>query len=286
VGGDDPRHRLADLLTRPRGVWRYLVAVALLLAALAGQSATASAASPVGLDVRFGSGVRLGGETPLSIGLQIDPRRVPAPMTELRMLLPADLDITLSGLGLATCRRPKDDYTRVLLEGPGVASCPENALLGQGSAAADLRFSTAETVKGSATLRLYAGAEQDGRPGLVALVATAHPIVTQLVYGGRLYNAARPFGLGMLIAVPAIPAPPFGATVALVGLRMTIGGADIVYAGREHGHRIHYVPGGVPLPTRCPRGGFRFRALLAFADGTRHAVDDVVRCPPRAARRS
>ena len=86
----------------------------------------------------------------------------------------------------------------------------------------------------------------------------------------------------MRIMIPPMVDSPFDATVAMTRLRMSIGDGDLVYTRREGGNRIRYAPGGIPLPDRCPRGGFPFRAILSFDDGSRRIANTTVRCPPRA----
>lgn len=239
-------------------------------------------APAVDLSAGFSKGARLGRETALSLNLGVDPRQVHATLNDVRVLTPANLDITMSALGVSTCRRPTTDFARVKIGNQTFVSCPGNAALGNGTADADLRFAREEAVAGAGRLSLFNGAPRDDRPGLVVLVHTSHPLVTQLVYGGYLYTAPRPYGLGMRIMIPPMVEPPFDAAVAMTRLRMTIGGNDIVYTRRERGHRIHYAPGGIPLPDRCPRGGFPFRAILRFDDGSRHVAETTVRCPPQA----
>lgn len=236
----------------------------------------------VNLSASFGRGARLGGETALSLSIGVNPRRVHATLNDVRVLTPANLDITMSALGVSTCRRPPADFERVKIGNETFVHCPGNATLGNGTADAELRFAREETVAGAGRLSLFTGAPRDGRPGLIVLVHTSHPLVTQLVYGGYLYTAPQPYGLGMRIMIPPMVEPPFGATVAMTRLRMTIGGDDLAYTRRERGHRIRYAPGGIPLPDRCPRGGFPFRAILRFDDGSRRTAEATVRCPPRA----
>lgn len=243
--------------------------------------ATAKRTPAVNLTASFSRGARLGRDTALSLSIGVDPRQVRATLSDVRVLTPANLDITMSALGVSTCRRPAEDFARVRIGNETFVSCPDNATFGGGTADAELRFAREEAVAGAGRLSLFNGAPRDGRPGLVVLVATQHPLVTQLVYGGYLYTAPRPYGLGMRIMVPRMVDPPLGATVALTRLRMTIGGRDIVYTRRERGHRIRYTPGGIPLPDRCPRGGFPFRAILSFDDGSRRTAETTVRCPPR-----
>lgn len=233
----------------------------------------------VRLTAGFGARARLGRRTALDLDLRIDPRRVSATLSDVRVLTPAGLYISMSELGTAICRRPQSDLDRVRLDNLVPATCPANALLGSGSADALLRFSADQTIIGSGQLRLFNGAPIDGRPGLIALVVTDHPITTQLAYGGYLYTGPPPYGLAMRIRIPPMTDPPFGAAIGLVRLQLRIGGDDIVYTRNEPGHRIRYAPGGIPLPHRCPRGGFPFRAALRFDDGSRRTTDTVLPCP-------
>jgi hypothetical protein len=113
----------------------------------------------------------------------------------------------------------------------------------------------------------------------VALVVASNPVRAQLAYAGRLFEAPAPFGIGIDVAVPEIPAPPLVATVGLAALRFTIGGRRLRYIRRSHGRRVSYHPDAIALPARCPRAGFPFRAELRFADATQRAVVVRVPCP-------
>jgi hypothetical protein len=248
------------------------------LAIVATAPASAVASSPVGLKMAFGDDARLGASTSMSLALRVDSSL--APVTEVRLLTPAGVRLTSSRLGAASCRRPAQEVARVL--GPVVhAPCPINSLIGSGSASADLRLSEEETIAGAADIELRAGATVDAKPGLIVIANTYNPVRMQLTYAGYLYVPPAPFGVGLAIKVLPIPKGPFGAPVALSRLHLVVGGRGIIYYKSVHRRRLAYHPGGVPLPGSCPRGGFRFRVVLRFADATRRAVDDVVRCPPR-----
>jgi hypothetical protein len=157
-------------------------------------------------------------------------------------------------------------------------------VLATGLAWAEVRLGNDLTIPASGVVTLMAGSPQEDHPGLVAYVVAQHPVRAQLLYAGLLYSAPSPFGVGMRIVVRAIPHPPLDATVALVRMRIRIGSRGIVYYRFAHGRRVPYRPGGIPLPRRCPHGGFRFRALLRFADGSRTTTDARLRCPRRAVR--
>jgi hypothetical protein len=241
-------------------------------------STTAASALPMRFAVKFADGARLGDDAPMILDLHID-RRLP-PVTEFRLLTPPSLTLANSRLGAVACRRPQAAIVRVMGPG-GQGRCPANSLLGVGTATASLLLNEDQTLFGAATVELHAGAPVGDKPGLLITADTYNPIRIQLTYAGYLYVPQGPFGLGMAILVPAIPKPPFGAPVALSSLRLTVGGPSIRYYRSVHGRRRSYRPGGIPLPGACPRNGFRFRAIVRFADATRRSVDALASCPPR-----
>lgn len=260
----------------------YRVIASSVLLALACLPAAAAADQPVRLSAGFGSGARLGGQAPLHMGLDIDERRVPFPATDIRLFAPAGIDI--GGLGVATCRVPPATLLDVLFPSFPVVRCPANAVIGRGTATAALMFDPEHSVRGAASITLYSGVVQDDRPGLLILAQTYNPVSTQLAYGGRLSPASHPFGLELALQIRAPAEPPFGAAIALVRMRVTIGGDGLIYTRPVAGKRQSYRPGGVGLPRRCPRGGLRFRAELRFADGSQRAADTRVPCPPPLGR--
>lgn len=259
--------------------FRFVAGLALL--ALACLPATAAADQPVRLSAGFGSGARLGGQAALYFGLQIDERRLSTPATEIRLFAPAGIDI--GGLGLATCRIPPAALLDVLFPSFPVARCPPNAVIGRGTATAALLFDPeVAPIRGDASITLYSSVAQADRPGLLVLAQTTNPVSTQMAYAGRLNPASRPFGLELALQIRAPADPPFGAAIALTRMRVTIGGDDLVYTRPAAGKREYYRPGGVGLPSRCPRGGLRFRAELRFADDSRRAAGTRVPCPRRS----
>jgi hypothetical protein len=243
--------------------------------------ATAAPAS-VALSVAFAPNARLGSPTAIAFDFRIDARRAPAAMTDLTVRTPAGVDFATSGLGVATCRPAQRDVLDVLARGHDLRPCPANAVLGRGDATAAIYYSDEETVAASGAITLYNGPPVGNRPGVVAYVRTQHPIRSQLVYAGGLFNAPRPFGLGMRLTLPPLPNSPFGAPISVARLTFDLGGEDIVYYELINGRRVKYRPGGLALPARCPRGGFRFRATVGFADGSARSGDATVPCPPRA----
>lgn len=233
--------------------------------------------------VSLDSRARLGGTAAVTINLKVDHRRVLEPVTGIEILTPAGLDLASSGFGLETCRIPDAGITNVLTGSALQVPCPANSLLGRGTAAAQLRFNAFDDpVLGRADISLFSGETQRNRPGLVVFVASFNPVSTGLTYTGSMFNARRPYGLGMKLLLPLIPSPPFGATVSLARMRMTVGARDIAYTEQVGGATVHYRPDGLVLPAKCPRAGFPFRVKLTFDGGASpRSVTTRVRCPRR-----
>jgi hypothetical protein len=276
-------------ITTDRGVRRALTGALLLLLLLAAAAGPAGAATtkhepPVGFKVAFGDGAHLGASTALDIRLRVS-SKMPL-VNEVRLLTPAGIDLSSSGLGRAECRRPAPLILAVM-NLVDRRPCPVNALMGSGVATAELRFDPQEVFDGAAQLAVYAGETYEDKPGLIVIANAHRPVRTQLTYQGYLYIPPPDFGVGMAIKVKAIPQPPFGAPVALASFHMVIGAPGLRYVRKAHGRSESYHPRAIPLPGRCPAGGFRFRAIVRFdADpalghpkAERHVADAIVPCP-------
>ncbi len=272
---------------RARCATEALLLLAAALLALAALAATAEAASPVRLTAAFGDGARLGRSTSLHLGLAVlDPWR--PPVTEVRLLTPAGIDFSASGLGMATCVRPNREVERVL-NPVKHGLCPGNALMGTGTARAELRLDRDRESRydGGAQIALYSGESVEDKPGLIVVADTYRPMRAQLTYRGYLYIPPPRFGIGIALKVPPVPRPPFGAPIALLSFRLVLGGDAVRYVRTVDGRVVPFQPQAVPLPATCPAEGFRFRAIVRFAEDegvpvgdTRAQTDVVVPCPP------
>jgi hypothetical protein len=127
----------------------------------------------------------------------------------------------------------------------------------------------------TAKVTLLSGLYGDDGLGLVAFVDGINPLGYKLAYRGLAGAAPAPFGGQLTMTLPTIPDLPDDASFALTRLRLSLGDPRIVYVD----HNRRYRPGGIELPPRCPRGGFRFRAQLGFADGGSAQVDARAACP-------
>jgi hypothetical protein len=260
---------------------RALIIAALLV--VASSSPAGAARPPVRLAMGFADDARLGAKTSLSLSLVVDPA-LPA-VTEFRVLTPAGLSLSSSRLGADACRRSAEQFARVMSQVDFTSPCPENSLIGVGTASAWLDLGEGDKLFAGGSVTLSAGGPVDGRPGLVLTATPFNPVHTVLSYAGYLYVPPAPFEIGLAILAPPIPDPPLGSPVGLHTVDLTIGGRAVRYHRLVGGRRVRYRPGGLQLPDTCPQGGFRFRAILRFADMRRRQVDSVVRCPAAPPRR-
>lgn len=234
---------------------------------------------------KLGSEARRGGHGSLALRIAIDPKRVAATMTQLRVYTPRALDLGLSGLGLDECAVADERFAEVMVSTPTPVTCPANALIATGTARAELRFSTDEIIHAQGAVSLYSGASASNDPGLVTIVESRHPVATQLLYSGTIFDAPRPYGIGIGIQTPPLPAMPLDATTAITRMSLTIGSPSIVYTRRDSGYTVRYQPASIPIPRSCPKRGYRFWAELRFGDQSRRTATAYAACPRRSARR-
>jgi hypothetical protein len=244
-------------------------------------AAAARAPNPVRVTAAFDRGARLGAATPLDVTLRLDPSRLTsAPLTHVTLAYPQDLGLVSSGLGLASCTPPASDFVQVLISGPRLGGCPPNAVMGYGDAVAIVRLvNGGQVIPEYATVALLAGPIAHGQLGLVVYVDGQRPFGAKLAFAGDVGDAPAPYGGALTVRMPMVPGLQDLATVSLVQLHLVIGSHAIRYYERRHGRVVSYYPGGIDLPARCPRGGFRFRAEVGFADGSRRSAGSVTPCP-------
>jgi hypothetical protein len=82
--------------------------------------------------------------------------------------------------------------------------------------------------------------------------------------------------------VPLVPSLPGGPDVTIVRFHSTLGPLHLRYTERVHGRIVRYEPKGIPLPDRCPPGGFAFAAKFRFKDDSKATAHTAVPCPGRS----
>jgi hypothetical protein len=260
---------------------RAAITAALIVAlAVLGLGAPAASAVPVArLSVAFDRGAVLGATTALHAELALDPRRAPSPLVSARLLYPQSLGILLGGLGLASCRRPATEFAQIILESP--LRCPPNAVLGYGTAVAQVRLNDGQAIPEYAAVTVLAGPIVRETVELVAYIEGLHPFGARLLYSGALATGAPPFGGALAVETPVIPSLVGFATVSLLDMKLVIGSPAITYYEHTRHGTVAYHPDGIQLPQRCPRGGFPFRLRLGFQDGSVATAATTARCPRR-----
>jgi hypothetical protein len=214
---------------------------------------------------------RLGAPTALSLGVDIASPGggLPSALTGIDFNYPPTLAFATSSLGLASCSQP-----RLEVEGP--AGCPANSRMGGGSAI--VRFPLGpELREESAHIAMVAAPSTDGYLHVLIYANGEEPVYGQIVMTAVLLHGHLQFD------VPLVPSLPGSPDVAVVRLRVTIGG-NLTYYERARGRTVAFHPKGIGLPSRCPRGGFRFAATFSFLDGSRVPAGTVVGCPRRRGR--
>jgi hypothetical protein len=216
---------------------------------------------------------RLGHSATIGFGFKVKAldRVLPSPMTSIELFYPANLAFALSELGLAQC-------TATTLQRHGVPGCPANSVMGYGTASAAVPFGPI-IVRETAHVTVLRAPTEGGHITLLIYVDGQSPVLVPLAIPAAILPAQLPFGGSLSIDVPPVPTLPEAPDAAVVRFRVAIGPQRLRYRERVHGRVIRYQPRGVPLPNRCPRGGFKFAATFQFQDGSRTGARTAVPCP-------
>jgi hypothetical protein len=248
---------------------------------LAGHCGVALAGQSAKLAVSFAP-EHLGEPTTVSFAFRISSStpRTPVPLTNVGVLLPSEMGIAESGLGLENCRALR-------LEEEGPKGCPSNSRMGSGFATAQVPIG-AEPVVESAQIELFSAPVVDGHLALLVYANAIAPVSAQLIFPAFILPAPAPFGENVDTQVPLVPSLPEGPDVAITSFHASLGSAPgqghFRYYRSVHGKRVSFAPRGLILPPTCPRGGFRFEAQFSFRDQSATTAVSTVPCPHHARR--
>jgi hypothetical protein len=233
--------------------------------------APARAAETASLTAAF-SPYRLGRSTTLKLGLKLGvagvPDGLPPPVTKFDMRLPEKLELVGSSLGLSVCQPAQ-------LQAGGAEACPADARLGFGAAELEVPVGPVQ-IGESADLAAEMGPPVGEETGVLLFAEASTPVAAGLVFPGVLASGSSQ---SLSTAVPLIPSLPGAADISLVSMSLSLGPEGLTYFETVHGRTVAYHPEGVALPTKCPRGGFRFATQISFADGTTAVATTMVPCP-------
>jgi hypothetical protein len=206
--------------------------------------------------------------------------RVPVPVTNVDLHLPAGMGLGASTLGLANC-----DPAGLLLLGP--MGCPSASRIGFGKAVALVQLPPAEgeiegeVTEETATITTLIGPPSTNNLEVLFYAEGKTPVEAQLVFPGQILADQSPFGGRLNTTIPLIPAWSEGPDISVVRMSSTIGPLGLIYYRRRHGRFVPYHPKGILVPRDCPHGGYLFRADFTFLDGTRASANTPVPCPSR-----
>jgi hypothetical protein len=222
---------------------------------------------------------RLGHSTTLNLRIGVAPgaEPIPPPLVHAELRYPAGLDVQLSGLGIEEC-------TAATLETAGVAACPPDSVMGEGQAIAEFLIAH-HIVREVAAMTAVRTTEQEGHLTMLLYLYDESAVSTQLILNTQLLPAGGPFAGLVNIQIPLLHSLPETPDVSVSEIQLGLGPETLTYTENVAGRVVHYIPEGIDLPKRCPRGGFPFAVTLGFADGSHASARTAVPCPATAARR-
>jgi hypothetical protein len=156
--------------------------------------------------------------------------------------------------------------------------------MGYGTALAEVPVGP-ETLNETAHVTIVRTTEHSGHLALLIYAEGETPVNAEIVFPGLILPATTPFGGRLDMSLPLVPSLPGGPDVAIVQFHSTLGPLHLRYDERVHGRIVKYEPKGIPLPNRCPPGGFAFAAKFRFVDGSHALADTTVPCPSGQYRR-
>jgi hypothetical protein len=220
----------------------------------------------------------LGADTTIFLGFRISsvPPASQSPLTNLRVLLPAEMGLATSGLGLENCRLDT-------LEERGARGCPADAIMGRGIATAEIPIG-GETIAESAQIEVISAPVREGHLALWVFANAHTPVSAEPVFPATVVPARPPYGETIDATIPLIPTLPGAPDVAVTRFSMALGTArsgpdHFLYYKSVRGRRVAYAPKGLLLPPVCPHGGFPFEAQFVFQDETTATARTTVPCP-------
>lgn len=250
---------------------RLVVLLAVVLLGLVVPGA-AGASQIVTLNASF-SPYRLGRSTTISLGFNVTSTTdsVPSPVIDVKIDLPAGMGLGTTDLGEETC-----NPEALLILGPN--GCSPNSRMGLGNATVEVPTKT-DPPTFDAGVIVYMGKPVEHHTTMLIYAETVTPVYGQYLFPSELLPATGAYGAQLNTAMPLIPTWPEGPPAAIVHLETTLGPSHLIYYTHRHGKLVSYRPEGMAVPEHCPRGGFPFRAIYHFQDGSSTSATTVVPCP-------
>lgn len=221
---------------------------------------------------------RLGASTTIHFSFTIASTTggVPSPVSDVQIDLPAGMGLGTTNLGEAICNPAK-------LMSVGPEGCSPNSKMGLGNASVEMLVGT-QHLRFYAFVTVYMGIPRKQHTTMLIYAETRTPVAGQFLFPSELLPTTGIYGAELHAALPLIPTWPDGPPVAMVHMETTLGPSHLTYYTQRHGKLVPYTPEGMAVPERCPRGGFPFRAIYHFDDGSTTSATVRVPCPRRRPR--
>lgn len=250
-----------------------ILAILVLLVCLI--PSTAGASQVVTLRAGF-SPDRLGVSTTIHFGFTISSttRGVPSPVTDVQIDLPAGMGLGTTDLGEETC-----DPTMLFTFGPD--GCSPNSRMGIGNASVQIPVGP-QSPMFYAAVTVYMGVPKKQHTTMLIYAETLTPVYGQFVFPSELLPTTGAYGAELHTAMPLIPTWPDGPPAVIVHMETTLGPSHLTYYTHRRGKLVPYSPEGMAVPEHCPAGGFPFRAIYRFDDGSTTSATTSVPCPRTA----
>jgi hypothetical protein len=260
---------------RSDGPWslKILVTVIMMIAALAAVApGVAGAVQWPDVQMRaWFKPYRPGGPTTVALGFKIEAAAgaVPPPLTRLAVSFPRGMGRGATNLGEATC-------SVATLERYGPIDCPPNSFMGRGHAVAETEIA-AETFQEPLVLSVLMTTAHDAHTTMLIDAEGLEPLWAEEIFVSELVGAGA--GAQLVTNLPLVTVVAGGPYAAVTSFFFTVGPLHLTYYRRMGKALVPYTPRGIMIPARCPRGGYRFVARLAFFGYGSQTRTTTVPCP-------
>jgi hypothetical protein len=194
---------------------------------------------------------------------------VPTPVGHVLAYGPAGLKVDVTGTG--TCER-------ALLEEKGPGGCPADSRIGFGGGLGLVEIAK-EFIKEPYTLDFFVGPKENGRLTFLIYAQGISPVSVELVVVAKEVHGSGPYGLGFEFDIPPIPTLPGAAYASIETNYFTVGSQKVAYYHKVHGRQKLVHVKGLIVPKVCPKGGFPFKVMISFLDGSSSTDTYTAPCP-------
>jgi hypothetical protein len=197
---------------------------------------------------------------------------LPSPVVETTVMGPPGLTVNVKGVG--TCSPAELEHT---LE---PSTCPKDSKAGFGGGVGEYELA-GERREEPFTLNFFRAPNEEGHLVLMAFLNAVSPVSVQLVLKAQVVNEPKPYGLGFTFKVPIIETLPGASPASAKSIFITLGAPNAAYLETVNGKRKLVHVKGIVVPKKCPHGGFPYKTLIRYEDGTTNEVAGTIPCPAK-----